>query len=291
MLAEGRKQGQVGPKRKKFCARATWDPTDLEKASFESVKSYLSDPRFLTHHDPEKVTYAKINASNARGFGIMLFHLKEDYKVPKDLSKIAAIAVQPILFLSKLLSPAEKNYHPTELEVACLVYTCRRLRVMFHSSKRPIIVLTDHSATRGVCSQVTLVTSDANRANMRLYHASQYLSQFNLDIHHIPGKTNIVPDALSRLSAFEPKDVSQDNTLDDIYVMSEACITEEFKGRLTSGYAKDPHFQRILRLLKCGDKLPDSCTRPGVPFFIESGLLYNTTNKGRDRLCIPDIVL
>jgi hypothetical protein len=100
----------------------------------------------------------------------MLFHLKEDLKVPKDLSKISSIAVQPILLLSKLLSPAEKNYHPTELEVACLVYTCRCLRVMFHSSKRPIIVLTDHSATCGVCNQVTLVTSDANRANMRLHH-------------------------------------------------------------------------------------------------------------------------
>jgi hypothetical protein len=143
------------------------------------------------------------------------------------------------------------------------------------------------SATRGVCNQVTLVTSDANRANMRLHHASQYLSQFSLEVHHIPGKTNIAPDALSRLSAFEPKDVSQYNTLDGIYVMSEAYRTEEFRERLTSGYAKDPHFQRKLRLLGCGDgKLPESCVRPGVSFFIENGLLYNTIMKGQDRLCI-----
>ena len=85
--------------------------------------------------------------------------------------------------------------------------------------------------------------------------------------------------------------MSQDNTLDDIYVMSEVCMTAEFKERLTSGYVKDPHFQHTLRLLKYRDKLPDSCTRPSVPFFIENGLLYNITNNDRDRLCIPDTVL
>jgi hypothetical protein len=116
------------------------------------VKSYLLDPRFLIYHDPGKVIYTKIDVLNIRGFGIMLFYLKEDYKVPKDLSKISAIVVQPILFLSKLLSPVEKNYYLIELEVAYLVYTCRRLRIMFHSSKRLIIVLTDYSAIRGVYS-------------------------------------------------------------------------------------------------------------------------------------------
>ena len=51
----------------------------------------------------------KINTSNTRGFKIMLFYLKEDYKVPKDLAKISSIVVQPILFLSKLLSPIRKE--------------------------------------------------------------------------------------------------------------------------------------------------------------------------------------
>jgi hypothetical protein len=82
---------------------------------------------------------------------------------------------------------------------------------------------------------------------MSLHHASQYLSQYNLEVHHIPSRTNIVPDALSRLEAVEHKDVSQDNTLDDIYLMSEACMTEEFRERLTGGYLKDRHFRRTLR--------------------------------------------
>jgi len=60
----------------------------------------------------------------------MAFHTKIGYKVPENLAELASTAVQPILFLSKLLSTAERNYRSTESEVACLVYACRRLRVM-----------------------------------------------------------------------------------------------------------------------------------------------------------------
>ena len=50
-----------------------------------------------------------------------MFHLKKDYKVPIDLVKIALIAVKLIMFLSKLLGSAKKNYYLIELEVIYLV--------------------------------------------------------------------------------------------------------------------------------------------------------------------------
>jgi hypothetical protein len=53
----------------------------------------LSDPRFLVHFDPARLLYLKIDASNERGFGIMVFYLRTDYKVLKDLAKIASTAV------------------------------------------------------------------------------------------------------------------------------------------------------------------------------------------------------
>ena len=159
-------------KRKGYVTRTKWEPNEKETASFESVKAYLSDPRTLIHCDLARQLYLKIDASNERGFGILAFHLKEGYTVPSNLSKIASTAVQPILFLSKLLSAAEKNYRSTELEVACLLYTCRRLRVMLQSAQEPVIVLTDHAATRGVCNQTSLATNDASKANMRLIVAS-----------------------------------------------------------------------------------------------------------------------
>lgn len=51
---------------------------------------------------------------------------------------------------------------------------------------------------------------------MRLVHASSYLSQFNITIHHIAGKLNIVLDALSRLPATQTTDVSTDDELGHI---------------------------------------------------------------------------
>ena len=39
------------------------------------------------------------------------------------------------------------------------------------------------------------------RINVRLIIASQFLSQFRLDIRHNPGKEHIIPDALSRLAS------------------------------------------------------------------------------------------
>jgi hypothetical protein len=72
----------------------------------------------------------KIDASKERGFAIYLFYLKKGYVILDDLSKIALTAMEPILFLSKLLSPAERNYSSTEIEVVYLLYACRRLRII-----------------------------------------------------------------------------------------------------------------------------------------------------------------
>jgi hypothetical protein len=299
LLAKGRVLGAIGAKRKGFVRKTSWEPTEAERASFEASKGYLSDPKFLVHFDPDRVLFLKIDGSLERGFGAMIFHTKEGYVVPRDKSKIAQTAVQPIMFLSKLLSPAEKNYHPTELEVACLVYTCRKLRVMIQSSKHPVQVLTDHTATRGVCNQTSLVTTDASRSNMRLHHASQYLSQYNLDVHHIPGKLNIVPDALSRLTAVETKDIADDNTLDNIWMASEAILSEEYRVKFTTGYSQDPHWRRILRLLECDGVLDlvsnklslDSKKKLGVPFMVRDGLLYHVSAYGAEKLCILDTIL
>jgi hypothetical protein len=50
-----------------------------------------------------------------------VFYLKKDYKVPINLVKIALIVVKLIMFLSKLLKSAKKNYYLTKLEVVYLI--------------------------------------------------------------------------------------------------------------------------------------------------------------------------
>jgi hypothetical protein len=50
-----------------------------------------------------------------------MFYLEKDYKVSIDLVKNILIVVKLIMFLSKLLGSAKKNYYLIELEVVYLV--------------------------------------------------------------------------------------------------------------------------------------------------------------------------
>ena len=110
--------------------------------------------------------------------------------------------IEPIMFLSRCLNSTEKNYWPTELEIAGIVWVVRKIRHMIESTEcPPTIIYTDHSAAIPISRQTSMTTSSTDKLNLRLVRASQYLSGFNLTLRHKSGKTNIVPDALSRLQA------------------------------------------------------------------------------------------
>ena len=144
------------------------------------------------------------------------------------------------MFLSRLLTDIEKNYWPTELEVAGLVWAVRKIRHLIKSSKSKVVVYTDHSATVDICKQATLTTTSTVRLNLRLVRASQYLQRFDLDVRHKPGKSNVIPDALSRLpstnqhTALPPEHAE----LDALYAYTTTLveIDQTFKVRIVKGY-------------------------------------------------------
>ena len=149
------------------------------------------------------------------------------------------------MFLSKLLTKAEMNYWPIELKMATLIWVIKKIRHLVESSKYSIIIQIDHSATVDICRQKLITSTNSFiRSNIRLVRASQYLSQFSLDVRHKSGKDNIVSDALSRLSSAdvclsESNDYSE---LDALYVYNTTLveISENFRNRLIQGYSNDP---------------------------------------------------
>lgn len=305
LLEMGRKQSPNGvmgkQKRKGYTARTSWDPTTEETASFDTLQRLLCSGRFLVHQNPSRPTIVNLDASG-KGFAVMVFHMKGDAKLPDTLSSLNAMKIEPILFMSKLLSPHEKNYQATELEVACLVWICRKLRPMMQSSQHEIIVLTDHAATRGIYDRTCLNTADITKANMRLVNASQYLSQFNLDVRHYPGRLNIVPDALSRLEAVSDDDVSNDNELDNLFreqppsneyalLSSEVLANSDLKERIQKGLWEDKKFAKALTLLGLtrGTPFPDWVKKDSYPFQIRHSQLFHVTGNNY-RLCIPTSV-
>src|SRR5438045_9459488 len=66
--------------------------------------------------------------------------------------------------------------------------------------KPPTIIFTDHAAIPGLAKQADItMTVSIERLNLQLVCASEYLSRFQLDICHKPGKAHLVLDALSWL--------------------------------------------------------------------------------------------
>ena len=58
----------------------------------------------------------------------MIYHLRDDYIHTDPAKPPPKTAIQPLMFLSRLLTAAEKNYWPTELEVSGLVWVVRKIR-------------------------------------------------------------------------------------------------------------------------------------------------------------------
>jgi hypothetical protein len=89
------------------------------------------------------------------------------------------------MFLSRLLSAAEKKHWPTELEVSCLVWVVRKIRHMIEAAIDPPIVYTDYNSTIGTAAGTTLTSSSHLTRNL-----SQ--SQRKLEAQHLNSRSALV---------------------------------------------------------------------------------------------------
>ena len=71
--------------------------------------------------DHSRQLYTEIDSSKDHGHSAIIFYVKAGWKHNDHKKPLLAKVVEPIIFLSRLLSAAEQKYWPTELEVACLV--------------------------------------------------------------------------------------------------------------------------------------------------------------------------
>ena len=183
--------------------------------------------------------------------------------------------------------------------------------------KPPVVIYTDHSAAVPISKQTSLKTTSTDKLNLRLIRASQYLSAFNIELRHKAGKTNIVPDALSRLEVKDPQPAGdkEDSILDILYSNADIAeqadtihylpdivpavyhatlveIADEFKARIKEGYTKDKRWIEIITMLQTQELDPDAEDNeqrlPGINFRLRNELLYYVPGDRRDRLYIPD---
>ena len=96
-----------------------------------------------------------------------------------------------VCYFSKKFNKHQKNYFTVQKEcLSLLILALQHFEVYLTSSSSPIVVFSDHNP-------LTFIHKMKNK-NQWLLRWSLLLQEYNLDIRHIRGKDNIIPDALSR---------------------------------------------------------------------------------------------
>ena len=97
----------------------------------------------------------------------------------------------PVCYFSKKFNKHQKYYSTVEKECLALILAIQQFEVYLTPSTLPIVVFGDHNP-------LSFLHKLKNK-NQRLLRWSLLLPELNLDIGHIKGKDNIIPDALSRV--------------------------------------------------------------------------------------------
>jgi transposase InsO family protein len=145
------------------------------KASFETLRSYLTKEPILTYPNFEKPFFLTTDASN-NAIGAVL--AQENEKGVRHA----------IAYASRTLNPAEQNLSTIERELLSVVWATKYFRHYIYGTK--FTLETDHKPL--------LWLSNLKEPNAKLMRWKLQLNEFNFDIKHVPGKANKVADALSR---------------------------------------------------------------------------------------------
>ncbi|GFV09094.1 retrovirus-related Pol polyprotein from transposon gypsy [Trichonephila clavipes] len=118
---------------------------------------------------------------------------QKPFELFTDASSIGVGAVlnqeqRPVVFASRTLSAAERNYAVTERECLALVWALNKFRTYLGSL--PINVITDHAA-------LSYLTTGKNLSN-RMIRWALKLAEFNIEWEHRLGTQNTIAAVLSR---------------------------------------------------------------------------------------------
>lgn len=215
--------------------------------SFRELKDNMTNAPILCLPDPDREFIVTTDAS--------------DFAIGAVLSQDQGSGLQPVAFESRKLNPAEQNYAAHEKELLAVVHAIRTWRVYLEG--RHFRVQTDHATLRYIQSQPSL--------SRRQARWMETLQQYDFDVEYIPGKTNVVADALSRRPDLQIQEVS---SLD---------ITPAIKKEINQTLENDDDLGPIFRALRSPGTLTENMPIYYRHFAITDNLLYYDQN----RVCIP----
>jgi hypothetical protein len=203
--------------------------------------------------------------------------LNAPFHLYTDASDIAVGAVlmqrfedgllHPISFLSRKHTPAQANYNTTEREALAIVSALQEWR--HYLGGAPMVhVYTDHDCLRYLNKPV-----GGKAPTGRLARWLSLAQNYNLDIQHIPGKDNVVADALSRRDDSDPAPARA--TLAAVSVLQP---DGDMLRSVRSALRTDP----LACAVRAGQRSDQHCWRE------RDGLLFFSEGGGEERLFVPE---
>uniref|UniRef100_A0A0W0F8R8 Reverse transcriptase domain-containing protein n=1 Tax=Moniliophthora roreri TaxID=221103 RepID=A0A0W0F8R8_MONRR len=186
----------------------------------------------------------------------------------------------PCGYLSKSLSPMERNYEIYDRKLLAIYQALVEWRHYLMGGKFKIVILSDYKNLMYFCT--------AQKLNRQQARWSLFLSEFNLGLVHVPRKLITQADALSRWSN-EQDDI--DNNNEDIVVLLDQLFIKGIDLGMKEDIAEwlgpdDFHKSALEQLLQQGvppikSALSDWKIEEGLLFFQEQVYVPNDTNLRR----------
>jgi hypothetical protein len=148
-----------------------------EYRAFNELKRRMASSPVLAHPDPQRPWVINADASK-HALGAVLQQPQDDG------------TLRPVAFWSYKLKAAERNYSATELELMALVLSTKEWRAYLHGSPHHIQLLSDHKPL--------MYLNGKEQLGQRLTNWNEKLCDYSFQIAYVPGKDNVVADALSR---------------------------------------------------------------------------------------------
>ena len=258
-----------------------WTPA--AQIAFETMIDLLCSAPVLVLPDPTKPYVVTTDASG--------------YALGACLMQDHGNGLQPIVYMSKKMLPAETRYPIHHKEMLAIVCALKEWRHYLHGAQFKIRILTDHKSLVHFNSQPKLSERQARW--------NEFISEFGNDImiEYQEGKKNVVADALSRRSDYNDDDntnntntnVNESKLNDDSIDVNLNTVSVSIKTTLTQqiqdGYQLDEMCKQILS----GDILVSKRKAKGrngigfasmKRFSVVNDLIYYDTK----RVYVPDIL-
>lgn len=178
-----------------------------------------------------------------------------------------------------------------------LIWTIRKIVHMIKLFKYFTIIYIDHGINSTIAIETRFNIININELNIKLIRISTYFSQFRLEIRHRIEKSNVISDALSRLSCKKSKiestlNVNVKNSETNQMYTHEISLIEmilKFRKTFVDNYAKNFVWKNIkfmLTKLKKRAQMKNLSNKIEIDFTIKKNLIYHINEK-RIKLCVP----